>query len=258
MHDLVHIAIDGPIGTIELARPDKFNCLSRAAWSEIDQARAAFEANANVRVIVIRARGENFCTGADLDEVTAIRNDLAKLRAFLDVGHRALLALEASPLPVVIAVQGLCLAGGLELMLAGDVVFAAHSARFGDQHAQFGLIPGWGGSQRLPTLIGQRRALELLLSARWLSADEAHAFGLVNYVSSDTGLDADTTAYAMQLAERSRQGLAQMKRLVRAGMKRSDADAMAAEASAAASHIMGADAEEGLAAFAARRKPAFD
>jgi len=258
MSEPVVTTIEGRVGVIELARPEKFNCLSMRAWQLIENARAAFEMDTNVRVILIRAQGKNFCTGADLAEVQGLRHDPAKTRAFIDSGHYALHGLETSPLPVIAAVQGLCLAGGLELMLGADVVFAARSARLGDQHAQFGLIPGWGSSQRLPRLVGLRRAMDIMYSARWLSADEACAIGLVNYVTEDSALADDAIAYAAQLAERSRQGLAEMKHLARDGLKLSYSEAMQLEATAATDHIMGNDTTEGLAAFQARRQPKFE
>lgn len=252
----VRLAIADRVGTIELTRPDKFNCLSSEAWTLIDGFRRDCETG-DVRVIVLRAQGDNFCTGADLDEVDALGTDSAALRAFIERGHASLRAFENSPLPVIAAVQGLCLAGGLELMLAADVVFAARSARLGDQHAQYGLVPGWGGSQRLPRTVGVRRALELMFSARWLSADEALGMGLVNHITDDDALWQETATYAATLASRSREGIAQMKRLARDGMTMNTDEAMAFEAQVAARHLAGADSKEGLAAFRARRKPDF-
>lgn len=252
----VCLSIEHRVGTIELTRPDKFNCLSSEAWALIDSFRRDCEAG-DVRAIVLRAQGDNFCTGADLDEVEALGSDSAALSAFIERGHAGLRALENSPLPVVTAVQGLCLAGGLELMLAADVVFAARSARLGDQHAQYGLVPGWGGSQRLPRTIGVRRALDLMFSARWLSADDALGMGLVNYVVDDDALWRESADYAATLATRSREGLTQMKRLARDGMALNTNDALAFEAQVAARHLAGADSNEGLAAFRARRKPDF-
>ena len=247
----------GTVGIIEVARPDKFNCLSSRAWELIDQARNDFEAGEQIRSILVRAQGKNFCTGADLDEVKSLRANPDETKQFIDRGHAALLALEGSRLPVVAAVQGLCLAGGIELMLGADVVFAAKSARIGDQHAQYGLVPGWGGSQRLARVIGMRRALDVMFSARWLEADEALAVGLVNYVSDDDVLWDEAMAYAVKLAERSRAGLAEMKRLARAGLDLDARAAMQLEATAAADHLLGPDTEEGLAAFEERRKPNF-
>lgn len=257
MSDPIVTCIEAGVGIVELARPEKFNCLSSRAWEQIDLARRAFEARREVRVILIRAQGVNFCTGADLNEVTSIKDDPALIQAFVERGHNALLALEQSPLPVLAAVQGLCLAGGAELMLGADVVFAAKTVRIGDQHAQYGLVPGWGGSQRLARVVGLRRALDIMFSARWLDADEAQALGLVNAVTADDALWDSAMAYAMKLTERSRQGLAEMKRLAREGLSLEPRQAMRLEIDAAARHILGPDTSEGLAAFRARRKPNF-
>ena len=258
MSEPVVASVSQGVGIIELARPDKFNCLSMRAWALIDAARAHFENENDVRCVLIRAQGNNFCTGADLEEVKAIREDAEKTRSFIDRGHETLKSLEASPLPVVAAVQGLCLAGGLELMLGADVALAARGARFGDQHAQYGLVPGWGASQRLPRLIGARRALHLMYSAEWLNADDALAIGLVTAVHDDDELQTAAQSYCAKLCKRSRQGLSEMKRLVRQGLELPLTDALQLEAGAAAGHIMGPETTEGLAAFEARRKPNFD
>lgn len=257
MSEPVSVTTQDRVGIIELARPEKFNCLSMQAWGLIDDARRRFEADTVVRAIVIRAQGKNFCTGADLNEVKGMGFDLDKVHAFVERGHKALLALEASPLPVVAAVQGLCLAGGLELMLGADVVFAARSARLGDQHAQYGLLPGWGGSQRLARVVGLRRALDIMFTARWLDAEEARQIGIVTHVVDDTALWPATLEYAVKLTERSPRGLAEMKRLARSGLDLEPAQAMRLEMDAAARHMVGRDTAEGLAAFAARRKPDF-
>ena len=257
MNEPVSVKTQDGVGIIELARPEKFNCLSMRTWELIDDARRRFEREPTVRTIIIRAQGKNFCTGADLDEVRAMGPDLDKVHTFVERGHRALLALETSPLPVVVAVQGLCLAGGLELMLGADVAFAARTARLGDQHAQYGLLPGWGGSQRLARAVGLRRALDIMFTARWLDAEEARQIGLVTHVVDDAALWTAALDYAVKLTERSPRGLAEMKRLVRSGLDLETAQAMRLEMDAAARHLVGRDTAEGLAAFAARRKPDF-
>jgi enoyl-CoA hydratase len=248
---------EGKVGIIELARPQVFNCLSMAVAEAAAAALRGFEADPGVRAVLVRAQGRNFCTGADLDEVKARLKDRRALHDFIAAGHAMLSSLEASRLPVVGAVQGLCLAGGLELVLACDVVFAARSARFGDQHAQFGLVPGWGGTQRLPRAIGMRRALDLMLSARWIEAPVALDWGLVNYVVDDDRLDAEAMTYCVALAGRSAPGLAAMKRLARDGAAMTLRDGLALEAGAVVDALRTADVAEGLAAFEARRKPVF-
>jgi enoyl-CoA hydratase/carnithine racemase len=158
---------------------------------------------------------------------------------------------------VIVAVQGLCLAGGIELMLSCDVCFAAESAQFGDQHAQFGLIPGWGGSQRLTRLVGLRRALDLMFSARWLKADEAKEAGLVNYIVPDDNLHEAAMDYCQKIATRSRAGIAEMKRLAREGTDMAIDQQMRLERDAAVRALPSEDVAEGLDAFENRRAPAF-
>ena len=253
----VLVSTEDGVGTLELNRPDKFNCVSTPLLEGIDRALDAFERSPEVRVVLVRARGKHFCTGADLEEVTAHRRSRDRLAAFIAHGHAVFSRLGQSPLPVVAAVHGLCLAGGLELALSCDIVFAAQSARFGDQHARFGLVPGWGGSQRLPRRVGLRRALDLMLSARWLDADEARDWGLVNYVAPDDGLAEAALAYCRELALKSRPGLSLMKRLAREGLDQDLAAGLRLEEGAVVDALLEADAEEGLAAFRERREPKF-
>jgi enoyl-CoA hydratase len=246
------------VGTIELSRPAVLNSVSRRMLSEIRDAIATFERD-GARAVLITASGKNFCTGAALDEVEAVRGDEEKLRDFLALGHSVLDRLEASPLPVIAAVQGLCLAGGIELVLACDVVFAAEDARFGDQHAAFGLIPGWGGSQRLTRTVGLRRGIDMMYSARWIDAPTAMQWGLVNHVVPAARLREDALAYAQQLATRSRTGLAAIKRLSRhaANAGQCLSDGLRLERQEATRVLTDIDISEGLAAFRERRVPNF-
>lgn len=257
MNDLVIASVEGSVGIIELARPEKFNCLSVTVHEQIYAARQQFEENRAVRSILIRAQGKHFCTGADLTEVKGKLHNPPELDHFISFGMKNLRALENSPLPVVVAVQGLCLAGGMELMLSCDVCFAAETAQFGDQHAQFGLIPGWGGSQRLTRLMGLRRALDLMFSARWLKADEAKEAGLVNYIVPDADLHKAALEYCEKIATRSRPGMAEMKRLAREGSDMAIDQQMRLERDAAIRALPSDDVAEGLDAFENRRKPAF-
>jgi enoyl-CoA hydratase len=248
----------GAVGVIELARPDKFNCLSMAVHSAIDAAIDEFERPASgVRAVLIRAQGKHFCTGADLDEVKSLRSDPAQIEHFIRHGHRVLQRLEASPLPVVAACQGLALAGGSELMLACDVIFASTDFKVGDQHAQYGLVPGWGGSQRFPRVVGLRRAMDLFFSARWLDAQTALQWGVVNYVVEPDKLAEVSMAYCTQLALRSRVGLATMQRLAREGLDRPLPGGLELEQQVISRELLNDDVSEGLAAFEARRPPVF-
>ena len=245
------------VGIITLDRPQQFNSLSLAMHRQMTAALTALEQDAAVRCLMLQAEGKHFCTGADLHEVTTLRGSAEHLERFLAAGLETFRRLEQSPLPVVVAVQGLALAGGLELVLACDVAFAAESARLGDQHAQFGLVPGWGGSQRLPRLIGRRRALELMLSARWLDAAEALSFGLINRVVPDAELRERALEYCRELTARSKPGLGLMKQLVDRGLDLPLDEALALELALAAPALQSDDVSKGLVAFSEKRAPRF-
>ncbi len=253
----VTITTDESVGIIELARPDVFNAISTGLCRALREGLLSFEADPGIRAVLVRSQGDNFCVGADLAEVKGIRSSSDQLEAFLRGGHATLAAIEGSSLPVVMAVQGLALAGGLELLLAADIVFAARSARFGDQHGQFGLVPGWGGSQRLPRAIGVRRALDLTLGVRWISAETALEWGLVNYLTDDERLVEESLAYCRKLATRSRSGLSTMKRLIRDGKDLALSEGLQMEIAAAVPALQSPDVSEGLSAFEQRRKPHF-
>ncbi|NYT79309.1 enoyl-CoA hydratase/isomerase family protein [Alcaligenaceae bacterium] len=254
---LLNIGCEGRVGVIELARPEKFNCLSIDLFKELGSALDVFEQSDDIAALVICGQGKNFCTGAQLDEVELIRADESRLREFMELGHHVLDRLENSRLPVFAAIEGLCLAGGLELMLACDIAFAGRSARLGDQHGQFGLVPGWGGSQRLPKVVGQRRALDLFLSVRWLDSKDALEWGLLNYVVDDGGARAAALAYAQKIGTRSAAGMALMKQLARFADRNAVSVGKKAEIDIAVSVLMSADVTEGLAAFKEKRKPNF-
>ncbi len=249
---------EGAVGIVELARPDKFNCLSYAVHEGLDAALDEFEAKGSgVRVILLRAQGKNFSTGADLEEVKTLLPDAAKVSRLIAKGNAVMKRMEASELPVIAACQGMALAGGSELMLSCDVIFAATDLRVGDQHAQYGLVPGWGGSQRFPRIVGLRRALDMFYSARWIDAPTALQWGLVNYVVEPEKLHAATLEYCAKLAKRSRIGIATMKRLARQGMDTSLSTGLDMEASVIIDALLGDDVREGLDAFEARRPPMF-
>ncbi|MES2999538.1 MAG: enoyl-CoA hydratase/isomerase family protein [Pseudomonadota bacterium] len=254
----VQVSRRGAVGVIELSRPDKFNSMSRAALTAMQEAMDTFEQpDSGVRVVLVQAQGKHFCTGADLEEFKAMRGDTATLEDFLHHVHRTLGRLETSALPVVAAAQGLALAGGLEMLLVCDIVFAASDARFGDQHVQYGLVPAWGASQRLPRQIGLRRSLDLMYSGRWIDAQTALQWGLVNYIAEDGKLLDAAMEYCDALAARSRPGVAAMKSLAREGLEGSLDAGLEMELNRVLEAMAGPDPAEGLAAFEARRTPVF-
>ncbi|WP_326536617.1 enoyl-CoA hydratase/isomerase family protein [Pseudorhodoferax sp.] len=247
----------GAVGLIELTRPGKFNALSRPGFDAIGAALDDFTAPAaGVRAVLVCAQGPHFCTGGDLDEANALRAD-GGLDGFLRHVNATLLRLEQCPLPVVAACQGLVLAGGLELSLCCDIVLAAADARFGDQHVQYGLVPAWGATQRLPRRIGPLRAIDLMFSGRWVDAQTALQWGLVTQVVDPAQLREEALRCCTTLAARSRPGLAAMKRLARAAFALPLAEGLRLERETVVDTMAGPDPAEGLAAFQARRPPRF-
>jgi len=248
---------EGAVGVIELARPEKYNAVSPEMAQGLLAAIDAFEADRGIRAILIRAQGRNFCTGADLVVMDSHESRAEGSRNASLFGIDLLGRFETSPLPIVAAIQGLCLAAGLEIMMACDIVFAAETARIGDQHARYGLFPGWGGTQRLPRLVGLRRGLDLLFTAKWLDTLTAREWGLVNYVTPDDRLWDEAMTYCTMFAKRNPEAIAGMKRLARSGLEGSLRDGLMAETDFIAEHVETANVREGLRAFAERREPRF-
>lgn len=255
--EVVRIEQTGAVLELRLNRPGKFNCFNLQTIERMDDAVRDAEQGSSVRVVLLSAEGRHFSTGADLAEIESIRHQPASMRHLLERGLALQRRLEASPLPVVAAVNGLCLAGGLEMMLACDVVFCGRSARFGDQHARFGLIPGWGGSQRLPQAIGMRRSLDLMFTGKWIDSATAQAWGLVNHVVEDADLRTEALDYCKVLSHHHPAGLAAMKRLARDSASVPLDEGLRRETDLAVAHIASAAVTEGLAAFRQGRAPDF-
>ncbi|WP_245758788.1 enoyl-CoA hydratase/isomerase family protein [Tropicimonas isoalkanivorans] len=242
---------------IVLSQPDRLNCLSMQVWDAIGSELTDFESDTSLHSLCIRAEGKHFCTGANLVEVKSVQQNAADLNVFLRKGHEVLRRFERSRLITVAQVQGLCLAGGLELMMACDMVIAGESSKFGDQHGQFGLVPGWGGSQRLPRLVGLRRALDLFLSVRWITAAEAADWGLITKAVPDEDLKTEVEQLLSSFSTRSSRGLALMKLLAREGLDGGLDNGLEREIEEGTPVLMSEDVREGIAAFEARRSPMF-
>ncbi len=245
------------IARVTLNRPDRLNAISPELLQDLDRACDAMEADAAVRVVTLTAAGRTFCAGADLRTVRELSPDPQRWSVFMGLWRRVFDRIEALPLPVIAGVHGLALAGGLELLLVADLVVADEGARLGDQHANFGLVAGGGGSQRLPRLVGARRAKELMMLGGWLSAADALAWGLVNRV-----VPAGTVANAVEemagtLAARSGSANRTVKTLVNRAFDTDLAEGLELERRLVAQHMRSADAAEGLRAFAEKRKPVF-
>jgi enoyl-CoA hydratase len=209
MSELVTFERSGAIATLTLNRPDKRNALNLALWGELDAHIAAIEAAGDaIAVVVVRANGPVFCAGNDLKE----RGAKAPSRFYQ---AKIVTRLADLPQPVIVAVQGGCFTGGLELALAGDIIVASESASFADTHGKFALVPAWGMSQRLPRRIGQWKAREMSFTGLPVSGTEAARIGLANHCVPDGELEARTRELAEAIAAQSRHSVFAYKRLYR-------------------------------------------
>jgi enoyl-CoA hydratase/carnithine racemase len=250
-------ATGGGIARITLNRPDRLNAISPELLEDLDRACAAVEGDGGVRVVTLSAAGRTFCAGADLRAVKELSPDAQRWDAFMGRWHQVFDRIEALPVPVIAGVHGLALAGGLELVLVADLVVADEGARLGDQHANFGLVAGGGGSQRLPRLIGARRAKELMLLGGWLTAAQALEWGLVNRVVPSGTVATAVEEMATTLAAGSGSANRTVKALVNRAFDTDLGEGLALERRLVAQHMRSADAAEGLRAFAEKRKPVF-
>lgn len=254
--DVVDYEVRGAAAWITLNRPHVHNALSMEVLDGVHRGLERASEDSAVRAVVIAANGRMFCAGADLTMAHGMLTG-ADLSVFLARAAAIFEAVAAHPTPVIAAVQGGVIAGGLELVLACDLVVAAEQATFCDGHARYGLFPAAGGATRLPRRIGVNRAKQLLFTAESWSAERMREAGLVNEVVPADRLHDAVAEVARRIARLSPTGLRGMKQVVDAGSDLSLPDALALELAACREQSATADFAEGLASFAERREPAF-
>ena len=245
------------IATLTLNRPDDLNALSPQVYDELFAATEDVANDGETRVLVIKGNGKAFCAGADLKEVQKLLGDVPRMRWFVELCHHTYNAIEALPIPTIASVHGMVLAGGIELAEVCDIIIAAESTRIGDQHAQYGLIAGGGGTQRLIRQMHYRKARELLITGDWLTAKEAQTYGLVSQVTEDDKLEEATTKMAQKLSERSPMASRCVKMLVNKGVQTDLYTALQLEMASVQQHYLTEDFAEGVNAFVEKRKPNF-
>ena len=246
---------------LTLNRPDAMNALSDTLCDELAAAIDRIERDRDVRVVVLTGAGRAFCAGADLKGVfeggTAAPGDGDPLNAFLDRIAGMIDRLRVLPKPTIAALNGLTMAGGLELAMACDLIVAAEGARIGDAHANFGVFPGAGGAAVLPRRIGPTAAKYLLFTGDTMPAAELVPLGLVNRVVPDAELFAEVDKLAARIAAKSPLVLRRMKQAVADGLDQPQATALRLERLVLEAHRHSHDIGEGLAAFVGKRKPEF-
>jgi enoyl-CoA hydratase len=246
----VAVRVERGIQVVRIQNPP-VNALSKAVLDGVEAALAACEHEPSVRGLVITGTSDVFAAGADLPSF--LREGLLPEQA-IRRGVLLMQKIEAFPKPVVAAVQGFCLGGGLEMILAADLRVAAPTARFGQPEVHLGIIPGWNGTVRLPRLIGQSRAQEIILTGAPVDGRRAYEIGLVNRLAEE-GLVVDTAVnLAIEVAQQSPQAVAEAKALLRHW---AEPGAEERERQAMLRLMRAGDAMEGLTAFMEKRRPRF-
>ncbi len=247
----------GPVTRLTLNRPKVMNSMNLAILGELERRLTEVAADDAVRALVITGAGSAFCAGADLKEVLAAQSMQPGEPDFLDRAAVVLDRLRKFPKPVIAALNGVTMAGGLELAMCADLVVAAESASIADAHANFGVYPGGGGAAILPRLIPLNMAMYLLFTGKSLSAAEMKACGLVCEVHPDADFAEAVLALARTIAKKSPVALRRMKEVARASADKTRDDALLHEQVQMRQHMRSHDFHEGLQAFAEKRAPQF-
>ncbi|GIV79234.1 enoyl-CoA hydratase/isomerase family protein [Litorilinea aerophila] len=248
--DLVQFVVDGPVAILTLNRPEKLNALTPAMLQRLAELADRLEQHPDVRVAVLTGEGRAFCVGADI-HAWAEASPLQMWREWTRMGHRVFARLADLPQPVLAALHGYAFGGGLELALAADLRLAAADCQLAFPEVRLGTIPGWGGTRRLPALVGPARAKELVLTGNPIDAARAAQWGLVNEVVDADRLLARTLELARSIAANAPIAVQASKQLI----DNSGSEAMESLASGLTAFTQ--DLQEGLAAFRERRPPQF-
>jgi enoyl-CoA hydratase len=249
--------VQDEIARVTVNRPDKLNALDSTVIAELSDAVGHIEADAGVRGVILTGAGPKaFVAGADISELADQGPMEAKTRSL--AGQRMMRRLEHCGKPVIAAVNGFALGGGCELAMACHLRVASETAKFGQPEVKLGLGPGYGGTVRLPRLIGKGRALELLLTGAMIDAQEAHRIGLVNRVVPADRLLAESEQLLRSILEQAPLAVRLILEAVETGLDLTVDEALLLEANHFGLLSSTADMREGTAAFLAKRKPTFE
>ena len=248
---------DGGVGVVSIARPQVRNCLNSLVIKLLTALVIELQRDPNIRSIVITGEGDKaFCAGADLDELDGL--DPAGAQHYIGAGQRLMSAIAQSDVPVIAAVNGLALGGGFEMALASTFIVACDGAQFALPETRLGLIPGFGGTQRLARLVGSPAAAFLSVTGRRLSAARAYELGVLAIEPMPRAdLMGRVREVANDIRASSARAVAAVLAAQRRGIDGSLANGLALEAQLAAEAISSADGSEGVAAFLAKRTPEF-
>jgi enoyl-CoA hydratase/carnithine racemase len=248
-------SLEGPVATITLNRPEKLNAMDPPMLTQLEQVCQDLERDTTVRAVLLtRAGTRAFSAGADIIAWSSLQ-PLEMWRSWIRTGHRVFERVARLPQPVIAVLNGVAFGGGFELALAADLRIAAEHTQLALPETGIGTVPGWGGTQRLPALIGAARAKEMMFTGRRVDAATAERWGLVNAVEPGTNVMGYAVHLAQEIAARAPLSVQMAKQLVDSAQ--GDAQTMTLEALAGALASSTEDGHEGVAAFRERRQPRF-
>lgn len=243
------------IAVIKINRPNYLNALNKDTIFELTKAVEELEKDKNIKAVILTGEGKAFIAGADIKQMNNMNPSEAK--KFAKDGHNLLMKIENSRLPFIAAVNGYALGGGCEVMMACDICVAASSAKIGQPEINLGIHPGFGGTQRLPRLVGRMKAKELLLTGENIDANEALRIGLINMIVPDDKIMEEAEKIANKIVNKSSIQTAFIKALVNKGVNLDLKKACELEISYFSSSFSTEDQKEGMTAFLEKRKPNF-
>jgi enoyl-CoA hydratase len=252
----VEVSRDGAVAVVTVNRPEALNAIDLATITLLRDRLRELAVDDGVRAVVLTGSGEKaFIAGADIKYMSTL--SVLQARAWGALGHECATLLETMPKATVAAVNGFALGGGCELALGCDIRYASTRARLGQPEINLGILPGWGGSQRLARVVGLGIAKELIFTGRLVDAEEAHRIGLVNAVFAPEELMGKALELAQQLAAKSPAAMAFAKQATNLSLQGALADGLAQEATLFAALFATDDQSEGMAAFIEKRAPGF-
>jgi enoyl-CoA hydratase len=252
----IKLKIQDYIATIMVDRPEAMNAMNLEVIAELHQAVEMAIKNADVGVLIITGSGTvAFVAGADIKAMQTMNHDQAL--KFGKAGQNMTVTIENSPKPVIAAVNGYALGGGCEIALACHIRIAANNAKFSQPEVNLGIIPGWGGTQRLPRLVGKGKAIELITSGAMVSADEALSIGLVNHVTEQAELMDYTLKLADKILKNGPIAIEASLECINKGFESPLIEGLGYEVETFANLFGGNEQQEGTSAFVEKRKPKF-
>ncbi|MEO7164381.1 MAG: enoyl-CoA hydratase-related protein [Bdellovibrionia bacterium] len=255
MYTTLLIDLENGIETITINRPNKLNALNKIVLDELDDAIQKVYDDKNIKAVIITGQGQKaFVAGADISEFNDVPGDQGA--DFARRGQEIFFKIENAPKPVIAAVNGFALGGGCELSMACHFRLASENAKFGQPEVNLGIIPGYGGTQRLTMLIGKGKAMELLMSGNMIDANEAYSIGLVNYVVSQSDLLPKCKEILNVILSKSPVAVSKVIMAVNAYYNPAK-DAYGEEAKLFGEAFQSNDRREGTSAFIEKRKPNF-